>query len=720
MTDSSNAPRVLVSSTRGVMLFNPDTPLICVKQMPLPGIVIFVHGVNSDGEWYTASEEGLCRGLNARLGRKDDQLKYTGIAAGQLAPVQYIESLTADGFINPEMTSKTYVKQEASFSPVIHFRWGYKANKDELKRYGSNIFLNEQNYWGGGPFANGTSSLPDLWHEGLNDTLFLWITVQHLNAVPARKVYQCPPRGYMVLAALRLAKLIESIRRKQADTPITVVCHSQGNMIGMAAAFLGDRLADVIDPFGATGRCVADTYVLCNPPYSLVPSIGTDSWAQRGIKDRGGHRGRESYVARAETLKAYFEILRERAAHEPSAAELDEEMANTRTSESGGAAYNAGDDRTAHGLNGHTYGRVTLYCCPHDQVISAETVQGIGWRGLSDRERADTHADGVLTQRVFSSGFEVGNTGVYYHYWDDDWRRGKNKKEGFWFPASPAVRFSLDRGLRAGMNPLPQIMTLATAPVHYLVNVFTRIPVNASPDPDWRIYINAPALKAPFKPKALRYGAVSIVEDGEHRSDFNEGFDPPSDALNKDKGCDGAPLNPNDPYDAWQGERLGTVQTEAAQRYEDHAALRMLARRENRSDWVDKDGNVVGEDDPSQASVDYEYWRKDQIDAMLRQGVDNNATNHSTIMTNAEHAERALAYDVAIGLCYLSEEDLRRLRVAADWRFGKQVDQDDSSYPSFEYFADGVMGKKPLSEWVKSESEALMPSKIVDQRDGVL
>ena len=68
-----------------------------------------------------------------------------------------------------------------------------------------------------------------------------------------------------MLAALRLAKLIESIRRKQADTPITVVCHSQGNMVGIAAAFLGDRLAEVTDHWGKSGRCVADTYVLCKP-----------------------------------------------------------------------------------------------------------------------------------------------------------------------------------------------------------------------------------------------------------------------------------------------------------------------------------------------------------------------------------------------------------------------------------------------------------------------
>ncbi len=40
-----------------------------LQQLPLPGIVIFVHGVNSDGEWYAAAEEGLCKGLNERLKR---------------------------------------------------------------------------------------------------------------------------------------------------------------------------------------------------------------------------------------------------------------------------------------------------------------------------------------------------------------------------------------------------------------------------------------------------------------------------------------------------------------------------------------------------------------------------------------------------------------------------------------------------------------------------
>lgn len=38
--------------------------------LQLPGLIIFVHGVNSEGEWYTNAEQALCDGLNKRLGLK--------------------------------------------------------------------------------------------------------------------------------------------------------------------------------------------------------------------------------------------------------------------------------------------------------------------------------------------------------------------------------------------------------------------------------------------------------------------------------------------------------------------------------------------------------------------------------------------------------------------------------------------------------------------------
>ena len=61
------------------------------------------------------AEEGLCAGLNRRMGRYDDQLFHFGPVAGQMTPVSYIDSLTPDGFLNPEMSSQTYIKSDPSF-----------------------------------------------------------------------------------------------------------------------------------------------------------------------------------------------------------------------------------------------------------------------------------------------------------------------------------------------------------------------------------------------------------------------------------------------------------------------------------------------------------------------------------------------------------------------------------------------------------------------------
>lgn len=204
---------IFVGEKAGVTWLNGGY-LDVIMREPLPGIVIFVHGVNSDGEWYTAAEKGLCDGLNDRLKRRDEHMAYPTPEGGQLTPATYMPELTADGFINPKMTHKAFIKGDEHFTPVIHFRWGYKANSKELQEFGEGIYLNEENYWGGGPFANGCTSLPDLWSEGLSDNLMLWLQIEHLNPTDDRIVFSCPPRPYYVLAALRLARLVASIREK--------------------------------------------------------------------------------------------------------------------------------------------------------------------------------------------------------------------------------------------------------------------------------------------------------------------------------------------------------------------------------------------------------------------------------------------------------------------------------------------------------------------------
>lgn len=694
----------------GTVLLTPKY-LDVVMQLPLPGIVIFVHGVNSDGEWYTQTEQGLCDGLNDRLKRRTEHLIHPTPEGGQLRPARYLSELTPDGFINPERKSDNFIESSSHFSPVIQFRWGYKASSEELQDFGAGIYLNEKNYWGGGPFANGCTALPDLWGGGLSDQLFLWLHVQHMNPTNDRKVYACPPRPYYVLAALRLAKLVESIRKKQADVPITIVCHSQGNMIGMAAAFLGDRLDSVTDMSGKTGCCVADNYVLCNPPYSLVKKNGTQDWVERGMTDAAGNTGRQTWEARIGTLRAFFDIIRQQASAAQPIATIDEAMKNEVH------GFDAQSDRTKYGYGAapSTHGRVTLYFNPHDQVISATTIQGIGWRGLDQAEIDAANGTGVFCQRVFSQGFEVGKQGSY-DFWANQYNQPKRGTHDYWYPPSPVARYSLEKGLQSNTEGLAKIMTIATAPIMYIVTSLAGTRINALPPKDWKTPLSGPDLPVGFKPEGMRFGSSSTA--------FDQGMDAPGEHRAKDR-----KRTADDPYagdrtvkkDATaEAKRKGTdaaegdAESEAALLYEHHAMLRMEARREG---LYDKSAKVEKEDDPTKADDKYTEWRTKKIKDVLAKSIDTHATDHSTITTNAMHAQRALAYDVAVGTCHINERDLKKLRIAADWRFLESLTDDNAHKVYFEYFDSGRFDKKSLIEWAsKDSSEGKIPSKIVNIR----
>lgn len=685
-----------------------------VMQRPLPGIIIFVHGVNSDGEWYEQAEQGLCAGLNDRLARNDEQLLHKGPAAGQMCPAKYREELTDDGFINPQINPNNFFDQSASFSPVIRFRWGYKASGLELQMFGDSIYLNERDYWGGGPFANGCTTLPDLWNLGLSENLFLWMQVEHLNPVNDRQVYSCPPRGYCVLAAYRLAKLVESIRKQQADVPITIVCHSQGNMIGMAAAFLGDTMPTVSDAWGISGPCVADNYVLCNPPYSLVESNFADNWTAQHLVDGEGRTGRQTHEARVATLAAFFDIIRGRKqlGARQTADRIDDRMAAKSRQ------FITEDDRNKYGLDGSTYGRVTLYCNPHDQVISSATVQGIGWRGLSDHKKfneiAATRANGVLTQRVFAQGFEVGRQGRY-HYWRNHWRQPETGSKDFWHPHSKNAQYSIKKGLTANKSFAGCFFTIATWPAMMLLTSMAKTPINAMPEADWEIPLQAPSLPEPFLPEAMRFGNAS--------KNFDQGYEPHGAFRDKNR-----VREVDDPYAgdrALPPEKIGqnaTNKTDAAEgarsdeaglRYQHHAQLRMQAKRQGR---YANNAVVVDEDDPQKASASYKAWRNEQIKTSLDETVDTAATDHSTIMTNAMHARKALAYDVAVGVCDIPSTELLKLRVAADWRHLRRLGHNiDSIF--IEYFKNGSIEQMTAHDWANAPASPVkIPEKIINIR----
>ncbi|MFX1813613.1 hypothetical protein PXJ20_23765, partial [Paraburkholderia sp. A1RI_3L] len=75
----------------------------------MPGVIIFVHGVNSTGEWSDAAEQALCQGLNERLKRSDLKANTYSTVDGDRPVPRHIK------------------KGDEGNSPVIRFYWGYSA-----------------------------------------------------------------------------------------------------------------------------------------------------------------------------------------------------------------------------------------------------------------------------------------------------------------------------------------------------------------------------------------------------------------------------------------------------------------------------------------------------------------------------------------------------------------------------------------------------------------
>lgn len=617
----------------------PGTPYARVDMVHQPGIIIFVHGVNSDGEWYDAAEEGLLKGLSSRMGL--DQA-LSGDAA--LRPVTYAKELMPDGKLNIEVKGDNFIA-DSGHSPVIRFRWGYKAvgqdgtpgAQDEVAEFGGKIYLNELDAWGGGPFQNGTSALPYMWGLGLDDRVFWWLYA-NMFPVDGREVYASPPRAYFAHAAHRIKELIKAIRDKQADCPITVVCHSQGNMVTLGAALLGEKEG-----------ALADTYVLCNPPYSLE-SLGMDKIINHDDKSAVGQFGSVTTQARMQTFKNFLEKVKERANQAPQPMEIINRYHGFKHPQSGNTLFELGafpaDPKSppVPGQDRDNRGRVFLYCNPHDQVIGVSPVQGIGWRGVSQAQLDAIAAEGVFYQRVWATPggpqnppFAVGAaqwTARSYRYLDDHYTPGK-----FWNPPAPRMKFELS--LNPSQSVVSKIVTVLTAPIFLIFTRLITLRINDQPKNDWAVPITAPVLPEPLVPKARRY-----VKDGV----FDEGHDASRDALaladyeNKLK---------DDAYGgAYQSGGLGNADSEAALRYEHQARIRRIERER------DPTGNTKLADEDQRAAVT----------RMLKENP--NATDHSTILTNPLHAEKVLAYDVAIGWVNpskITQADMLAFRQLAHW-----------------------------------------------------
>jgi pimeloyl-ACP methyl ester carboxylesterase len=656
-----------------------------------PGLVIFVHGVNSDGEWYEAAEQGLCAGLNARLGLNDAH-----DPSCQLSPVQYRPELHADGrMLNRELTGKNFIASEG-FSPVIRFRWGYKAagkdgtegSEDEKEVYKSKIYLNELDAWGGGPFQNGTSALPYMWGLGLDDRVFWWLYA-NMFPVEGREVFASPPRAYFAHAAHRLKELIKTIRSKQPDCPLTVVCHSQGNMVTLAAALLGEREG-----------AIADTYVLCNPPYSLE-SLGLDKTVNDSSKSAVGQFGSVTTLARKQTFKIFLDVVRKRAGASQSLDDINKWL-EFKDPKTGKLVFQLGGFPTrplapyldpTPGVDRDNRGRVFLYCNPHDQVIGVKPVEGIGWKGLSEEQLGEIGAEGVFHQRVWAQA--GGNQTPPFKVGCKDWTERSYEyiahnhvPKHFWNPPAPAMKYTLS--LNEEQGAVSKIVTVVAAPLIWLV---THIPgltfrINADPPKSWNVPITAPVLPQAVTPQASRFGRLGA---------FDELKDPAKDALADEKKK--AKDRPNDAAHAgaYSATGQGDEQSEASLRYEHEARLRSARAR----------GAVSSEDDERKA-----------VALMLKENP--NATDHSTILTNPMHSEKVLAYDVAVGWVNstkITSDDLNQFRRFAHWMMLEEFELNVTLAKQFlPYWDAGFYNELQLHRTYTMEHMAAN-TRIVDERE---
>lgn len=350
----------------------------------LPGNIILIHGVNDVGAGYREAEEGLCAGLEQRLFRHFKPGAYV------MPGAQDKKALEDD----PDAIFFKRTVADETDSPVIPFYWGYreagrasgKVNGQFTDRYGNR--LDKDLSKGGGPFANATSNLPDMWNRGV---------YAPLDPVgdSLRPMKTAPGRMYMVLAARRLAALVSMIREYEPADTVTLVAHSQGCLLTLLAqAFLMEM-----------GERTADTLILTHPPYSLDEEMGkvlkSLNYFQGG-KDPAMEPfyeligSRQSLNGRLQTLVNIVQGVAKARSDQPAFASINE-TAHGGMVESRWKPDGDRDNR----------GKVYLYFSPEDMTVALDNIRGIGWQGVPDFMSGSESKHAYIERRLARRGGSV-------------------------------------------------------------------------------------------------------------------------------------------------------------------------------------------------------------------------------------------------------------------------------------------------------------------------
>ena len=170
MKDYPKPPQIIAQGS--AVLSTCSLPRLVDVPCEHVGACIVVHGVNDVGVGFQAVEEGLCEGIAQRMawcpGRPNHTAPYT--SAGYRMPTDDDRSRLED---DPDAVFFRRHVDTTTHSPVIPFYWGYRAPARGQNRRRNGQWLDEADNRldkdlskGGGPFANATTNLADMWKSG--------------------------------------------------------------------------------------------------------------------------------------------------------------------------------------------------------------------------------------------------------------------------------------------------------------------------------------------------------------------------------------------------------------------------------------------------------------------------------------------------------------------------------------------------------------------------
>ena len=610
--------------------------------LQLPGLIIFVHGVNSEGEWYDYAEKALCKGLNERLGLENEFALIENRYAGGYFESCEKESAEWKGCYGDhagDNKRKWVVPSrritEEGRSPVIRFYWGYRAADNETDKYAIPL-KNKQSdnyydltpeqrkskgpfYWGGGPFQNGCNQLVSLWSEQGFDNwpsllgIPIPFSTQLLNGERDRLLTTAPPRHYYAHAAGRLAKLIKTIRDTHPEDTVTVLSHSQGTMVALAAAAIE----------------APDALFVMNSPYALENEATT--YISYPLKEIISKEAREATFA---------DIVKKVAENKNRLRQQGSERLLAGVCSSGeswspeGKTHGGVSERDNHGTT-------WIYCNPHDRVMGSSPLRSIGWQGLPNTEASHFTAPHPL----FASAGDTLNVRML----------GRNTPCGD--GPNMQVHFSDLGDGNAFWDSTTTTMQKLTWP---------------DPVKGQKLTVNGPMVPEPLTVQELKDFDRDYRSADEQKGDVGYGYGQ----------IDADTVQGSDIY---SGQPVDTDYRYYISLY-GYFDQKMVPKKSNDSQFP---GVGSKEDRMSYERQSMEEMREDVRTYVQR------PTDHSSLPMDPRFMSRIVAYDLPIGYCWHSWDraSLAELRHQADW-----LESDD-------YYWSGKLDIPPMPSIIKRDVE---------------